>query len=210
MDQTSISLDASVPYLILIFVAVIIVAALVAVIRRRRVEPGFHDIDWLPAIFSGMFDFFAGRRSFLDDDGPRKRRGPDMAFSAGRDAAQQNTQLRQTFIMMEPHQEEALRTFYLDDVGLIEMRAPNSHVQQDGFWAVTGTRQTYFGTMPDFKPNFDDLPSFPIQNLQEVAKRLDAAGYQTQWNTNIAHVRRLVVVDPIGNQIALVPSTRTS
>jgi hypothetical protein len=152
------------PYIVLIVVTVIIVVALVAVIRRRRVEPGFHDIDWIPAIFGGIRDVFTGRRSLINEDGPRKRRGPDMAFSAGRDAAHQTTRLRQTFILMEPHQEEILRAFYLHEIGLIEMRAPNSHVQQDGFWAVSGTRQTYFGTMPDFKPNFDDLPSFPIKN----------------------------------------------
>jgi hypothetical protein len=39
-----------------------------------------------------------------------------------------------------------------------------------------------------------------------VAERLDAAGYETLWDTSIPHVRRLLVVDPVGTQIALMPS----
>jgi hypothetical protein len=191
MDTTSLL------YLVLI---VAIIVALGTLRKRKKVD----DFRWLPAIFGWMIEIFTGHKSMLDQNGPRRRRGPDMSFSAGRDAAHQNARLRQVFIPMEPQDEAALRAFYLQDLGLMEMRAPNSRLQQDGFWAVSGTRQIYLGTMPDFKPDFSELPGFPLPNLQDKAEQLDAAGYQIRWDTSIRYVRRLIVIDPAQNEIALI------
>ncbi|MEM8537294.1 MAG: hypothetical protein AAGF56_05465 [Pseudomonadota bacterium] len=149
--------------------------------------------------------FRNAKRTALVDPGKRKkRRGPDMAFSAGRDAAQQNARLQQVFIPMEPEEEPALRAFYLQTLGLMEMRSPNYPEGLDGFWAVSGARQIYFGTQPTFNFDTEALPSFPIQNIDGVAQTLAAAGYETAWDQTTPYIRKLIVVDPAGTQIALI------
>ena len=147
-----------------------------------------------------------GRKEGGDEeaDTKGKRRGPDMAFSAGRDAAHQNGRFQQVFIPMEPDEEPALRAFYLDELGLLEMRAPNYPTDTDGFWAVSGTRQIYFGTRPSFPFDAKALPSFPMKRLKDMAARLQAAGYETAWDRQVSYVERLIVTDPAGTEIALI------
>lgn len=137
-------------------------------------------------------------------DRKSKQRGPDMDYSAGRDAAHQNTRLQQVFIPMDPDEEQMLRAFYLGELGLVEMRAPNYPQDQDGFWAVSGARRIYFGTRPSFPFDPTALPSFPLANLPDVADRLTAAGYAVTWDTRLSYVQRLIVTDPAGTQIALI------
>ncbi|MEO0931291.1 MAG: hypothetical protein AAFY14_11685 [Pseudomonadota bacterium] len=168
-------------------------------LSKRQKRDRFSILD---ALFGWIIELFTGRRLF--EDTPRKRRGPDMAYSAGRDPAHQNTRLRQIFIPTEPHEEEALRAFYLTELGLDEMRPPQSHLQQDGFWAVAGTRQLYLGTMPDFPLERGVRPAFPIRNIRDVSERLTALGYDTQWDRSDGYVEKLLVTDPAGNDIALI------
>lgn len=148
--------------------------------------------------------FRNARRKPLVEPKKKKRRGPDMAFSAGRDAAHKGTRLQQVFIPMEPEEESALRAFYLGTLGLMEMRAPNYPEDIDGFWAVSGARQIYFGTRPTFNFDKDAFPSFPIQNLGLIAETLAEEGYETAWDDSTPYIRRLIVVDPAGTQIALI------
>lgn len=171
-------------------------------LHKRKKTDRFSLLD---ALFGWIVEIFTGRESTYNDT-PRKRRGPDMAFSAGRDPAHQNTRLRQIFIPMEPHEEAALRRFYLEILGLDEMRAPNAHLGQDGFWAVSGTRQIYLGTMPDFAFDRTALPAFPLRNIHDVADHLATSGYETAWDRSEQFVDKLVVMDPAGNQIALIPA----
>ena len=134
------------------------------------------------------------------------RRGPDMAFSAGRDAAQQNARFLQVFIPMEPHEETIVRHFYLEVLDLTEMRAPNYPANLDGFWATSGSRQIYFGTHPNFAFDASTIPAFPIADIDGMAARLTAEGYRVTWNKDIPYVKRLVVTDPNGLQIGLIES----
>ncbi|WP_341368509.1 hypothetical protein [Yoonia sp. BS5-3] len=166
---------------------------------RRRVDRSFYSFDWRPALFETFL-----RRKSLYDDVPRRRRGPDMAFSAGRDPAHQNTRLRQVFIPMPPEHDATLRQFYLGELGLMEMRAPNAHLEQDGFWAITGTRQVYFGTMPDFPVDRSELPTFSVEDLRGASERLAALGYETMLDRSNPYVDRLIVTDPIGNEVGLI------
>lgn len=139
-----------------------------------------------------------------DPHAKAKPRGRGMDFSASRDAAQKNARLQQVFIPMEPDEETALRAFYLGELGLTEMRAPNYSEDCDGFWAVSGARQIYFGTRPSFPFDVHALPSFPIASLESLADQLAKAGHEIVWDSSIPYVQRLVVTDPAGTQIALI------
>ena len=90
----------------LVFFAMIVAGAVVLSRRKTR-----DSSSWFEALFGWMIEPFAGRKSLLNLDAPSGRRGRDMAFSAGRDAAHRNTRLRQIFIPMEPEHEQVLRDF---------------------------------------------------------------------------------------------------
>ncbi|PJI93114.1 hypothetical protein BC777_1983 [Yoonia maricola] len=158
-------------------------------------------------VLAWLYHGYKQRERDLNEEDPRpkiKQRGRGMDFSASRDAAQLNARFQQAFIPMEPHEEDALRAFYLDELGLTEMRAPNYPKDVDGFWAVSGTRQIYFGTQPSFAFDVHALPSFPIANIKTVAQQLAASGHPVVWDNSTAYVQRLIVTDPAGTQIALI------
>ncbi len=135
-----------------------------------------------------------------------QRRGskPDMAFSAGRDAANQVALAREIHIPMLPVSEPEMRAFYLDLMGMTEMRAPNYPAEQDGFWAIMGRRRVYFGISPSFDTDPGDLPTLAVPSLDAMADLLTKAGHQVAWDTRLSYARRLGVVDPAGNTIALI------
>ena len=188
-----------------LIVLVVFAMAIAGAIVLSRSSPEDRP-KWLDALFGWMIDPFTGRRDWSDLDAPRTRRGRDMAFSAGRDPAHRNTRLRQVFIPMEPEHQSILRDFYLNELGLDEMRAPNSHLQQDGFWAVAGTRQLYLGTMPDFKSERGVLPAFPVRNIRDISERLTELGFETLWDRSNPFMEQLILIDPAGNKIALKPA----
>ena len=105
---------------------------------------------------------------------------------------------------MHPEHDATLRQFYLTELGLMEMRAPNGHLNQDGFWAISGTRQVYVGTMPDFPVDRGELPTFSVENLRDASERLTELGFETTMDRSNPYVDRLFVTDPIGNEIGLI------
>lgn len=112
--------------------------------------------------------------------------------------------LRQIHVPMLPQSEDAMRAFYLGLLGMIEMRAPDDAPAAGGFWAVSGTRQVYFGQSPDFQQPRHERPAFVYPNLDAIAQTLASAGHVAVWDTSLAYVRRLEVTDPAGNPIALI------
>ncbi|MEJ8561799.1 hypothetical protein QTO30_11605 [Yoonia sp. GPGPB17] len=150
-------------------------------------------------VLAWLYYSFKQRERDENEEDPRpkaKIHGRGMDFSASRDAAQQNARFQQVFIPMEPEEEADLRAFYLGELGLTEMRAPNYPKDVDGFWAVSGTRQIYFGTQPSFPFDVNALPSFPIAHLDNVAEKLAASGHSIAWDRSIPYVQRLIVTDP--------------
>jgi hypothetical protein len=112
--------------------------------------------------------------------------------------------LRQIYVPMLPQAEEALRTFYLNILGMVEMRAPDGVSAVGSFWAVSGTRQVHFGQSSRFATVHEEPPAFVYPNLDDIAAKLSDAGHTSTWNTSLAYVRRLEVKDPAGNAIVLI------
>lgn len=129
---------------------------------------------------------------------------PDMAFSAGRDAAQQNSRAQDVHIPMAPEEEPSLRSFYLDLLGLTEMRTPDTATGLDGFWAVLGTRRVYFGMSPNFPTDANQAPTFAVRDVNAMAEILVQAGCRIDWDTRYSYAQRLLTIDPAGNVIVIV------
>lgn len=112
--------------------------------------------------------------------------------------------LRQIHVPMLLRADDAMRSFYLGVLGMVEMRAPDDGVATGGFWAVSGTRQVYFGPSSHFHTRPKEPPAFIYPNLDAIAGKLTTAGYTPIWDTSLPYVRRLEVTDPAGNAIVLI------
>ncbi|MEJ6402856.1 hypothetical protein [Yoonia sp. 2307UL14-13] len=148
--------------------------------------------------------YFNLRRRPPEDRPKVKPGGADMALSAGRDAGNKTNMAQEVHVPMEPEEEPAMRAFYLDLIGMDEMRAPTWPKEQDGFWAILGTRRTYFGLSPSFTVKAGILPTFAIRDLDAMADRLTTAGHEIAWDNRFDYARRLATLDPAGNGIVFV------
>ncbi len=126
---------------------------------------------------------------------------PDMALSAGRDAAAKLANVKEVFVPMHPEEEEAMRAFYLGILGMAEMRSPNYPRDQDGFWAIMGARRVYFGLSPSFPVDRKVPPILTTRDLDAMADILTVAGHEIAWDNRDSYARRLATVDPAGNGI---------
>ena len=112
--------------------------------------------------------------------------------------------LRQIHVPMLSKTERDMRNFYIDVLGMIEMRKPDNAIEQDVFWAVSGARQVRFGPHLGFGRSTNEQPSFVYSDLDAVAAKLKATDHKFHWDTQLAYVRRLLVTDPAGNAIVLI------
>ncbi len=126
---------------------------------------------------------------------------PDMALSAGRDAAAKLARITEVFVPMHPDEELAMRAFYLETLGMTEMRSPNYPQDQDGFWAIMGARRVYFGLSPSFNVDPKLPPILTTRDLDAMADILTTAGHEIAWDNRDSYARRLATVDPAGNGV---------
>lgn len=97
--------------------------------------------------------------------------------------------------------EDQCRRFYVDVLGMEEVRKPANLVARGGFWVRQGAVQIHLGVEQDFRPARKAHPAIVVQNLDSLAARLAQAGYPPQWNAEIPEVRRFHVSDPLGNRL---------
>jgi catechol 2,3-dioxygenase-like lactoylglutathione lyase family enzyme len=96
--------------------------------------------------------------------------------------------------------EEAAREFYGTLLGLEEVAKPESLRGRGGVWF----EQLHVGVEEDFRPARKAHPALAVENLDELASRLSAAGSRVEWNEEIPGVRRFFTFDPWGNRVELL------
>jgi hypothetical protein len=101
--------------------------------------------------------------------------------------------------------EDLLRPFYAL-LGLTEVLKPAPLVGRGGFWMRAGNLSVHFGVDPTFAPATKAHPAFVVSDIDHLAERLVAAGYDISWDTKLVDVRRFFVFDPVGNRIELIAS----
>jgi catechol 2,3-dioxygenase-like lactoylglutathione lyase family enzyme len=100
--------------------------------------------------------------------------------------------------------EDRMRAFYCDILGMNERPKPAVLQARGGFWAHAGGLEFHFGVDPDFHPATKAHPAFIISDLQALANKLTAAGYQANWDTALPNVTRFFSDDPVGNRIECI------
>ena len=97
--------------------------------------------------------------------------------------------------------EDAARKFYGELLGLPEIPKPPELARRGGVWFECGDQQLHIGVEKDFSPAKKVHPAFTVIALDELRKRLEAAGHLTQSDTNLPGFRRFYAFDPFGNRL---------
>jgi catechol 2,3-dioxygenase-like lactoylglutathione lyase family enzyme len=105
--------------------------------------------------------------------------------------------------------EDTARGFYVDVLGLVEVRKPETMDRTRGAWFRSGaddaggTRGLELHVIPDpdFRPNATGHPALLVDDLDAVAERLAAHGAPVEPDTRFPGHRRFHTYDPFGNQL---------
>ena len=99
-----------------------------------------------------------------------------------------------------PGCEVAARAFYGELLGLVEVEKPEPLRGRGGVWF----EQLHVGVEQDFAPARKAHPALRVEDLDDVAGRLQAAGAPVQWDEALPGVRRFYTADPWGNRVELL------
>jgi catechol 2,3-dioxygenase-like lactoylglutathione lyase family enzyme len=102
--------------------------------------------------------------------------------------------------------EDQARRFFGDLFGLSEVQKPESLAERGGVWFSVGGHELHVGVEEGFKPARKAHPALRLsreEDLEALAKRLEAAGRTVHWDENLPGVRRFYSEDPWGNRIEL-------
>lgn len=104
-------------------------------------------------------------------------------------------------------EEDSMRAFYCDVLGLQHVAKPPELQARGGFWARAGQLELHFGIDADFHPATKAHPGFTVSDLPALAARLQQTGHPVVWDRALPDVSRLFTADPAGNRIELIAAS---
>jgi len=105
---------------------------------------------------------------------------------------------------MPAGQEDKARAFYGEALGLSEVTKPEHLAKRGGAWFRSASAEIHLGIDPDFRPAKKAHPALLVDDLQGLADRCTAAGYDVTSDQPLPGYERLYVTDPFGNRIELL------
>jgi catechol 2,3-dioxygenase-like lactoylglutathione lyase family enzyme len=99
--------------------------------------------------------------------------------------------------------EPQARAFYGELLGLEELPRPTTLPDRNGCWFRAGTHELHVGVEEPFHPARKAHPSFVVDDLAGLVRRLEEQGIRAQPDASIAGVQRVFVSDPFGNRLEL-------
>jgi catechol 2,3-dioxygenase-like lactoylglutathione lyase family enzyme len=102
-----------------------------------------------------------------------------------------------------PGCEPAARRFFGELLGLEELEKPEPLRARGGAWFAVGDRQLHIGVEADFEPARKAHVALRVgaAELDDLARRLAAAGAPVTWDDGLPGERRFYSADPWGNRI---------
>jgi len=114
------------------------------------------------------------------------------------------TKLDHVQLAIPPGSEDRLRPFYVDLLGMTEVKKPDILAKRGGLWLRSGPVEIHLGVEADFRPARKAHPGLRVNDLDDLAKRLAGAGYEPKWDSDLPHIRRFHVSDPVGNRLEII------
>ena len=104
-------------------------------------------------------------------------------------------------LAMPKEKEEDARYFYGEILGLEELEKPDLLKSKGGVWFRLGAHQLHLGVETPFSPAKKAHPAFRTEHLDELAKRLEEAGFSLTWDDAISNICRFHTHDVFGNRL---------
>jgi catechol 2,3-dioxygenase-like lactoylglutathione lyase family enzyme len=96
--------------------------------------------------------------------------------------------------------EQACRDFYLGVLGLTEIPRPEVGAGRSFLWARAGSQEVHFRPDPDFAPAQFAHPGFAVSDVEALASRVAAAGFDVSRQQSVGP-GRFHTRDPFGNRL---------
>jgi catechol 2,3-dioxygenase-like lactoylglutathione lyase family enzyme len=100
--------------------------------------------------------------------------------------------------------EAVARTFYVEVLGLAEIKKPPELAARGGAWFTSGAVNLHLGVDPDFRPAVKAHPAFQVTDLRAIERRARAHGHKIASDEPLPGFHRIFVYDPFGNRIELL------
>ncbi|MEQ8315341.1 MAG: VOC family protein [Gammaproteobacteria bacterium] len=93
------------------------------------------------------------------------------------------------------------RAFYGELLGLTEISKPEDLAANGGVWFELGDLQLHLGIDPEFKPAKKAHPGLIVSDLDSLAAKLKAQGYEITEAAPVEEMSRFFTADPFGNRL---------
>jgi predicted enzyme related to lactoylglutathione lyase len=103
-----------------------------------------------------------------------------------------------------PGSEDRLRAYYTGVLGMTEKPKPALLAARGGCWFVDGYQaELHLGVEEDFRPARKAHPCLTRPDLDALAERIEAAGYEVVWAdpAETPGIRRFHSHDCVGNRL---------
>jgi catechol 2,3-dioxygenase-like lactoylglutathione lyase family enzyme len=110
-------------------------------------------------------------------------------------------------LAMPESEEEAARAFFVDVLGMVEIEKPPTLAARGGAWFRAGGVELHLGVELDFRPARKGHPGILVSDLDDVVRRLAAAGQIVRWDQEFPGFRRIYAQDPFGNRLEFLEPT---
>jgi len=102
--------------------------------------------------------------------------------------------------------EDAARRFYGDALGIPEAAKPPGLAARGGCWFRGDGVEVHVGVEEPFAPARKAHPAFVVEDIDAVARRVAAAGFDVAWDDELPGYRRFYTADGAGNRVELLAS----
>lgn len=100
--------------------------------------------------------------------------------------------------------EAAARELYADGLGLTEVAKPEPLATRGGCWFRGDGYELHVGVEAPFSPAAKGHPAFVVDDIDALADRLQALGFQVQWDGDFPGYRRFYTADRHGNRVEIL------
>jgi catechol 2,3-dioxygenase-like lactoylglutathione lyase family enzyme len=104
-------------------------------------------------------------------------------------------------IAIPPGGEDAARPFYRDLLGLTEVPKTGAHATRGGCWFERDGVKVHLGVEEPFRANRKAHVAFLVDDVNAIADRASAAGYETKSDNALEGHERVFIHDPFGNRL---------
>jgi catechol 2,3-dioxygenase-like lactoylglutathione lyase family enzyme len=107
-------------------------------------------------------------------------------------------------LAMPSGREPEAVAFYEGVLGLTQQEKPPHLAVRGGCWFGDGAVRIHLGVEAEFRPARNAHPALRVDDLDELAARLEAAGHPVRDEGGLDGFRQRYVDDPFGNRIELL------